>query len=123
MTDVLADVRKPGTDSAAVPKALALYRDWFNRRGFEPDWRLYFIRCEKFVKIGISMGHEIRAREIQAMNPFPVWTIGTIRGDKVLERDLHKLLYWVRHRGEWFRLTPSIVGGVSVRNLHPEAVI
>jgi hypothetical protein len=89
-------------------KAVAIYRQWFAERGYEPDWRVYFIGCDRFVKVGISTYHQLRMREMQILNPHRVWLIGTIRGDMVLERRLHKLLYWVREHGEWFRLTPTV---------------
>jgi hypothetical protein len=69
---------------------------------------VYFLRCDKYVKIGYSNQFVFRLAELQTGNPFPLIVYKTIPGTPRLERDLHKVFKHLRHQGEWFRWTRTI---------------
>lgn len=67
----------------------------------EPD-RVYFIRCGKFVKIGIASDPEHRMGTMKNANPYPLSLVGTMEGGAALESELHNTFQEYHHSGEWF---------------------
>ncbi len=88
---------------------------------------VYFIasRCNRFVKIGISNNPERRLLDIAAMSPVPVRLLGYLPGWRADEMALHSH-YAERHsHGEWFNLSPSMLGEIEVMvrtSLYPSAL-
>lgn len=69
---------------------------------------IYFIQCNRFIKIGYSTTVQWRLRQYSTYNPFKLKPLGQMRGTWGLENRLHWQFkrYWVR--GEWFRSVPSL---------------
>lgn len=72
--------------------------------------RVYLIRNEVngFVKIGFSVRPELREKTLQPEEP-AIALIGSIPGNKKIERSIHAKYAQKRIRGEWFRLADSDV--------------
>lgn len=68
---------------------------------------IYFIRCTKFVKIGISADPKDRMFMFQAYNPMPLELMLQIpvwfNEEYKLEIFLHVLFKDLKQHGEWFR--------------------
>lgn len=69
---------------------------------------VYFIQCQSFVKIGISVNVERRYGSIKNANPYPIRPLGFIKvvspeEMQCMEVALHDLFKSSHHRGEWFR--------------------
>ena len=47
------------------------------------------------------------------MNALPMKLIGTVRGDRRLEKALHKRFDHLRVRGEWFWATPELLAFID----------
>jgi len=78
---------------------------------------VYFIRCQQYVKIGISMNPAARLQQIRrgGGSHFPrlldvetAELIATEPGGLDRERELHKKFHKLRHTGEWFTETPRL---------------
>lgn len=78
---------------------------------------VYFIRCEQFVKIGISKNVEARLGQIRkgGGSLFPrrldvetAELIATEPGGFEREKELHAKFSHLRHTGEWFTETPEL---------------
>lgn len=71
---------------------------------------LYFIKCEGFVKIGISKKPHVRIQTLQIGSPFKYNVIGTIQVEVAykLEKEIHWLFEEYNERGEWFRLEGAL---------------
>jgi hypothetical protein len=70
-------------------------------RGF-----VYFIQAEAngYIKIGWTDGHpSFRLKTLETAAPCLLVSLGAVRGDSGLERDLHNLFGHLRSHGEWFR--------------------
>ena len=68
---------------------------------------VYFIGAEStnLIKIGTTNGNaEYRLNQIKTMSPVPLRVIGSIPGDREVEKELHKRFARYRHHGEWFVL-------------------
>lgn len=66
---------------------------------------VYFIGAAStnLVKIGTTNGNaEGRLRQIKTMSPIPLHVIGSIPGDRKVEKELHERFSKYRHHGEWF---------------------
>lgn len=70
--------------------------------------RVYFIRCQDFVKIGYATDVRRRLAAIQISSPYEVTLLAECKGGSRLECELHKRFAAHRVRGEWFHLTPDI---------------
>lgn len=66
--------------------------------------KVYFITNEEFsrVKIGTSVHPNKRLRQVQTGNPERLSLYGTVIGDRVFEKEIHKELQSNRLNGEWF---------------------
>jgi hypothetical protein len=79
-------------------RAAAVRRD---RELHEP--RVYFVRVEKHIKIGVITNIQARLRQFRAASAEEITVLLTMPGDRKLERDLHDLLQEDRVRLEFFR--------------------
>lgn len=70
--------------------------------------RVYFIRCGRYVKVGYSQDCESRLSALRTTTPHDVDLLGTLTGGREAERAIHQLLARLRHRHEWFRLSPGL---------------
>ena len=76
-----------------------------NARGLA---RVYFLHCPdtRRIKIGWSLRYEARIKEVwQYHKVLPVVLIGTINGDRRMERVMHERFAEHRVAGEWFHDT------------------
>jgi len=69
---------------------------------------LYLIRCEQYIKIGVSDAPKKRIATIQTSNPTPIEVLAVIPGSYDLEAEMHKRFSHLRHNGEWFHDSPEI---------------
>lgn len=74
---------------------------------------VYFVECQGFVKIGISVSVGRRYSSIRNANPFPVKALGFIPIDTIdaarrREVELHEQFKEFHHRGEWFVDAPAL---------------
>lgn len=64
---------------------------------------VYFVRsADNAIKIGYSKNPPGRLAELQCSNPAELTLIGSFRGTRVDEQDLHTMFCHHRIRGEWF---------------------
>jgi len=71
---------------------------------------VYFIirRGMPGVKIGTTTNLSKRLSELQSSTPDYLFVFGTLPGDKVVEKILHKKFATNRIRGEWYEFTPEM---------------
>lgn len=78
---------------------------------------VYVLRCEGFIKIGITTHFQWRRRYYLTDNPFPIDLVGFIpRGGEYLEQleaRAHQHFAALRHRGEWFRAEPPLLAWID----------
>jgi hypothetical protein len=70
---------------------------------------LYFIRCQKFVKIGIAVDVPARLVQLQTGNPHAL-TVLAVQQDvaETLEGRMHTAFLEDHHNGEWFRFSRTL---------------
>lgn len=90
-------------DDASIQMA----KDW-RKRHPRPTQYVYFIRCEAFVKIGVSATPEYRAQSFATSNPFDCELLGAFVGGQSAERELHEKFKAWHHRYEWFHLNDDL---------------
>lgn len=64
---------------------------------------LYFVRCNEFLKVGISTSLGSRISTMQGCNPYPIHVMATVIGGQDEEQAIHNAWRRLHHRGEWFR--------------------
>lgn len=71
---------------------------------------VYFIQAgdDGPIKIGVAHDPEWRLQDLQIGSHQKLRLIGTVEGDKQLERAFHERLAHLRIRGEWFKPTSEI---------------
>lgn len=74
---------------------------------------VYFLECGEFVKIGHSKDPTYRIGEFTNGNPYPMAIIHSINGRQALEKDIHRTLKDLHHKGEWFRLTDELRAAIK----------
>lgn len=77
---------------------------------------VYFIAAghpPEAVKIGCTHDVRSRLRGIQTGNHLPMLLLGTLPGDRRLERELHRRFEHLRLQGEWFRWSDEIAAVIS----------
>lgn len=87
------------------------------------EQQVYFIRCEEYVKIGISSDPENRLKNIQrsgngtlAPKLIDLTTaeiVATTSGGHYTESKLHQQFAEDRHVGEWFRESPELTAYID----------
>jgi hypothetical protein len=75
--------------------------------------RVYFIRCESFVKIGAAACPATRLAQLQLANPQTLTLLGTVEGGRELERRLHAMFSKFHHRGEWYEMSSAIYNYIT----------
>jgi hypothetical protein len=104
---------KDYTTLAYLKKWHEEYGAFFRRRNFlrfTGRGRIYFIRCESFVKIGFTSGSaERRAATLATGNPFEVELLFDCHGTIAEEQSLHVDFRHLHVRGEWFRADPELL--------------
>jgi hypothetical protein len=75
---------------------------------------IYFIHNEGqgAVKIGLADDPERRYRALQTANSNTLVLLGSIPGDGLAERRLHRKYRALRIRGEWFKATDDLLGDI-----------
>ena len=70
---------------------------------------VYFIRCNKFVKIGVSWSPDARLDDLQAGNPYILNIIGYIpNGGFKIEREIQQQFSDKLVHHEWFQLDDEL---------------
>lgn len=82
---------------------------------------LYALRCEQFVKVGVTLDLARRVSEVKAVNPFPVHA-EMCRALKrsymfVVEKEIHRILRAYHHDGEWFTASQREVRRATAKAL------
>jgi len=90
----------------------------YERKGSDQRSVVYFFRSGPFIKIGTTTKLKHRLQNVQTSHPTPVVLAGAVRGDKRLERELHRRFATLRVNGEWFREVDDLA--VYVANLAAE---
>lgn len=70
---------------------------------------IYFVRCERYIKIGFSDKPQARVKSFETSNPFPCEFLGSVPGGMMDERALHERFRQWHHRGEWFYIPPLLL--------------
>lgn len=67
--------------------------------------RVYFVEAVglDLIKIGVASDVDARFSALQSGSPVPLRLLGTVPGDRKLERLFHGLFAAHRTHGEWFR--------------------
>ena len=72
--------------------------------------RVYFIRCNEYVKIGVTcLPPDDRLKALQIGNPYELSIELLVDGGHDVEGELHDMFSAARVRGEWFRAPPEEV--------------
>jgi hypothetical protein len=66
---------------------------------------VYFIRCNEFVKIGITLDVKKRLASLQSSCPYPLELLAAAKGGSLEEYAMHARFRAELVRGEWFNLT------------------
>lgn len=83
---------------------------------------VYYMRCQKFIKIGISKDPMMRLHQIQngGGTHFPrlldiatTKLVATEPGGMVREKEMHAKFSHLRHTGEWFTETPELTAHIK----------
>lgn len=70
--------------------------------------QVYFLRCGKYVKIGLTKNVHRRVGQLQSANPRNLELLLAVRGNAAYETFLHAFYHKWRVRGEWFEFKPAI---------------
>jgi len=72
---------------------------------------IYFIRYRKDlpIKIGFATSLHSRLKEINTYAPYSIELIRAIRGNKGLEKKIHRLFKKYNTNGEWFEAVPKLL--------------
>ena len=74
---------------------------------------IYFVQCERAVKIGYTKNVCKRLGELQSANPHKLQLLVSVPGSRGLEAAFHRAFKPYKVRGEWFNLdVPSPLGKV-----------
>lgn len=63
---------------------------------------IYFIQCQKYIKIGKSKDPDIRIKNLQVGNPFLLTLLKVLDLNDEYEIKLHRIFHTRKIRGEWF---------------------
>jgi len=67
----------------------------------------YFIKCDNFVKIGRTTDLNVRLQTLRTANPYDLELLAFTHF-KDIEREVHKKFKHLKHRNEWYKLTPEL---------------
>jgi hypothetical protein len=79
---------------------------------------VYFIECERFIKIGQTRDVVRRVARLETGNPFPIRPLGFIYEPDVLQLAVvegrwHRRFAMLWERGEWFRAAPILRDAIT----------
>lgn len=91
------------------------------RRSARLDGWIYFIQVgtDGPIKIGYAGDVKRRLGELQLANPFELRLVRAVRGNVLLERQIHAIYAHARLRGEWFTPVPELVAFVASAEERP----
>lgn len=77
---------------------------------------IYFIKAEEtpYIKIGYTQDVHKRIVKMQADCPVKLTVIKTVEGDKDYEDELHRKFAAFHYRGEWFKMSESLIEDLTV---------
>lgn len=78
------------------------------KRQYPPGEHVYFIRCDGWLKIGMTKNLGKRLLSISGNNPRHVFILAYIAGGKELEKELHIRFRNHHARNEWFHCHKQI---------------
>jgi hypothetical protein len=91
-------------------------REWTGGTG-ESFSYLYFVECDKFVKVGIASDIFKRMSQLQVSSPHPMQLLAAFPSKQaaIIERRIHHM--WAKYRGlgEWFKLPDGEIGHILHR--------
>ena len=86
-----------------------------DRHGYAWSWfsGVYFVLCDRFIKIGWSQDVRLRLEALRTSNPHPIEPLGFVEcGDinaaRTLESTLHARFHHLHERYEWFMDDPEL---------------
>lgn len=74
---------------------------------------VYFMKMGDYIKIGWSAWPESRRASLQTSTPYDIIILGAFPGPQQSEGIVHRLFAMHRHKGEWFRIAPSLVAFIA----------
>jgi hypothetical protein len=75
--------------------------------------KVYFIKCNEYIKIGKADNLPKRLKQLQTSNPYELSIIGAISGNLDIEKEAHSNFKHLHHKGEWFKNDISIVNYIK----------
>lgn len=78
--------------------------------GMNEGKNLYMVRCNEYVKIGVSENVSRRMIDLQSSNPYELELIYEGKGEGILEEAWHTKYANSHHRGEWFYIPDTREG-------------
>ena len=75
--------------------------------------KVYFMGCERFVKIGMAADPRRRMQDHQISVPFKLKMLAIIEGGMEEENKLHAQFKHLHERGEWFRLEGDLADYIA----------
>ena len=76
--------------------------------------RIYIIKCNEYIKVGISNDPKRRLKDLQTSNPYKLKLLSVYQPKQpvIAERVIHALLDKYHERGEWFNCSFDIADKV-----------
>lgn len=86
---------------------------------------VYFVKCNEYIKIGMSMKPKNRIQSLQHANPYKLEEILIIYNSKILENIFHYFLYKSKkhHLGEWFIYDDFMERFIKLLKLYKESIL
>ena len=81
---------------------------------FKNETYVYAVDGGDLVKIGRANDVAARFVSLQTGSPTPLVLLGSVRGPRSLEKQIHAWAKEHVHRGEWFRKTPPVMDVVQL---------
>lgn len=81
---------------------------------------VYFLMCDRFIKIGYAGDIRARRNSLQSGNPFEIRLIAIQPGSEDTEKELHEKFASHRFNFEWFHAVPEILSYIDKIKLEHE---
>lgn len=104
---------KPSRETLDKFSAALSGTSFFGKKKIKGNQKVYFIRSGYMVKIGIAEFPKERLKALSTGNGNQLELIGSCDGGRQLEKELHNRFAHLRTSGEWFNLTPEILGAIQ----------
>ena len=88
--------------------------------------KIYFLTEGTYIKIGYTtQSIDKRIQQLNTGSVKKIYLLGWIKGDKKVERELHKRFSKsrVRMSGEWFAPTQDLIQFINDNNLEPNCTV